>query len=70
MKMRLWILTFRKAGADPQIAGTFNLSFDGVFKTPTFICENNRKSNKIMHCVDLFFFNGSFEDMGIFTYST
>ena len=31
-----------------------NLSFDGVFKTPIFICENNRKSNKIMHCVDLF----------------
>ena len=48
-----------------------NLSFDWVFLTPSFdgrgvnlgppyfnfICENNRKSNKIMHCV---------EDMGIF----
>ena len=22
---------------------------------PIFICENNRKSSKIMHCVDLFF---------------
>ena len=42
----------------------FNL-FDGVIKTPSFdgggvdsiifICENNRKSNTIMHCVDLFF---------------
>ena len=30
---------------------TVNLSFDGVFKTPSF----SRKSNKIMHCVDLFF---------------
>ena len=29
-----------------------------------FICENNRKSNKIMHCVD--FFSSSFQDMGIF----
>ena len=31
---------------------------------PIFICENNRKSNKIMHCDG--FFSGSFEDMGIF----
>ena len=46
-----------------------NLSFDGVLKTPSFfyqgwgvestpppifICENNRKSNKIMHWVDFF----------------
>ena len=53
-----------------------NLSFDGVLKTPSFdwwgggevkstpppiyICENNSKRNKIMHCF------GSFEDMGIF----
>ena len=29
-----------------------------------FICENNRRSNKVMHHVD--FFIGSFEDMGIF----
>ena len=33
-----------------------NLTFDGVysdlsFDGPIFICENNRKSNKIMHCV-------------------
>ena len=49
---------------------SFNLSFDGVLKNsvflggggvnrspppPIFICENNRKNNKIMHCVDLFF---------------
>ena len=40
-----------------------NLSFDGVLKTPSF--ENNRKSNTITHCVDLFLC-GSFEDMGIF----
>ena len=32
---------------------------------PIFICENNRKSNKIMHCVE-FFFIGSFEDRAIF----
>ena len=34
-----------------------NLSFDegGVErKNNIFICENNRKSNKIMHCVDFF----------------
>ena len=28
------------------------LSFDGVLKKLFIICENNRKSNKIMHCVD------------------
>ena len=34
---------------------------------PIFICENNRKSNKIMHCVEFsFFWIGSFEDKGIF----
>ena len=27
---------------------------------PIFICENNRKSNKIMHCIDLFVLRGSF----------
>ena len=54
----------------------FNLSFDGVLKTPIFdgglnrppsifICENNRKSNKIMPVL-IFFWGGSFEDMGIF----
>ena len=32
---------------------------------PIFICENNKKGNKIMHCVDLFL-SDSFEDMGIF----
>ena len=52
-------------------ANTFiKLSFNGgggvefTPPPPIFICENNRKSNKIMHCVD--FFIGSFEDMGIF----
>ena len=29
-----------------------------------FICENNRNSNKIKHCV--VFFSRRFEDMGIF----
>ena len=31
-------------------------SFDGVESTPPpiFIRENNRKNNKIMHCVDFF----------------
>ena len=32
---------------------------------PHFIFENNRKSHKIMDCVDVFL-SGSFEDMGIF----
>ena len=32
---------------------------------PIFICENNRKSNKILHCVDLFSLSDSFEDMAI-----
>ena len=59
--------------------GDFNLSFDGVLKTPSFdggggvestpppifICENNREGNKIMHCVD-FFLRISFENMDIF----
>ena len=37
----------------------------GGVESTIFICENNRKSNKIMHCLD-FFLSGSFEDMGIF----
>ena len=33
------------------------------------LSENNRNSNMIMHCVNLFFvLSGSFEDIGIFTY--
>ena len=31
---------------------------------PIFICENNRKSNEIMHCVD-FFLSGGCEDRDI-----
>ena len=37
---------------------------EGAQSAPTpsiFICENNRKSNKIMHCVD-FFLSGGCED--------
>ena len=50
-----------------------HLHFDGVLKTrsfnggglnlphpPIFICENNRKSNKIMNCVDFFWRYGHF----------
>ena len=34
---------------------------------PIFICENNRKSNKIMHCVEKKkSLSGSFEDKAIF----
>ena len=33
---------------------------------PIFICENNRKSNKIMYCVEIFFLIGSFKDKAIF----
>ena len=34
------------------------LSYDGgggLIVPPIFICKNNRKSNKIMHCVEFFF---------------
>ena len=34
---------------------------------PIFICENHRKINKIMHCVEeKKFLSASFEDMAIF----
>ena len=33
--------------------------------SPIFVCENNRKSNKIMHCVEKKM-SGSFEDKAIF----
>ena len=33
---------------------------------PIFICENNRKSNKIMKCVEKKKLRGSFEDRAIF----
>ena len=32
---------------------------------PYFICENNRKSDKIMHCVEFFFLSGGCEDREI-----
>ena len=63
-------------GSDPEfnpltlvlIRGSFSLSLMGgggdSFHT-IFISENNRKSNKITHCVE-FFFRSSFEVMGIF----
>ena len=61
--------------------GVFNLSYDGGFidlsydggvwaqsaPPPIFICENNRKGNKIKHCVDLFFLSGGCEDRDIFS---
>ena len=57
----------------------FSLSFDGCLKllvlmggggwiesiSPISICENNRKSNKIMHCV---FLSGSLKTYAFFTY--
>ena len=33
---------------------------------PIFICENHRKSNKIMHCVEKKNLNDSFKDKAIF----
>ena len=33
---------------------------------PIFICENNRKSNKIMHCVEKKTLIGSFKNKAIF----
>ena len=33
---------------------------------PIFICENNRKINEIMHCVEIFFLIGSLKDKAIF----
>ena len=41
-----------------------NLSFDEVFKTHSFLGENNRKCKKILQCVDFFLL--VVEDMGIF----
>ena len=41
---------------------------EGLNLSPNCICENNIKSNKKMHCAELFFLSGSFEDMGIFIY--
>ena len=41
----------------------------GHFKPPPppiFICENDRKSNKIVHCVEKKCLSGSFEDKAIF----
>ena len=32
---------------------------------PIFICENNRKSNKIMNCVEIFFLSDICEDRDI-----
>ena len=31
-----------------------------------FICENNRKMNKIIHCVEKKILSASFEDIAIF----
>ena len=42
---------------------SLNLSFDGVFQTPSFD-ENNRKINRIMHCVDFLWV--VVEEMNIF----
>ena len=39
----------------------------GLNLSPNCICENNIKSNKKMHCAELFFLSGSFEDMGDFS---
>ena len=40
--------------------GLMHLSYDrgggGTKCPPIFICENDRKINKIMHCVEIFFF--------------
>ena len=33
---------------------------------PIFMCENHRKRNKIVHCVEIFFLSASFEDIAIF----
>ena len=38
----------------------------GLKGPPIFICENNRKSDKIMHCVENFFLIGRFKDKAIF----
>ena len=50
------------------MSSLINLSYDGgggaQSALPIFICENNRKSNKIMHCA--IFLSGSFENKAIF----
>ena len=51
---------------------TINLNYDGGLKVPPSIsiCENNRKSNKIMHCVEeKNSLIGSFKDRAIFPVS-
>ena len=50
------------------MGGKYTLVLMGAAQSappPIFICENNRKSNKIMHCVE-FFLSGSFEDKATF----
>ena len=37
----------------------------GLKVPPISICENNRKSNKIMHCVDFLLSGGCEDIMGI-----
>ena len=46
---------------------SFNLSFDGVFKTPSFDVKTIKKRNKIMHCVALFL-SGRYGHFYVFIY--
>ena len=62
--------TYRRASLRTSISNFYTKKSPEYIKSFTikkiiFICENNRKSIKIMHCVD-FFWSGSFEDMDIY----
>ena len=50
-----------------MMGGKYTLIMMGGSKCPPyFFCENNRKSNKIMHCVEEKKSIGSFKDKAIF----
>ena len=50
-------------------SNSLNLSFDGVLKTPSFeLNQNNRKSKRIMYCVDLVFWVAVLKIWASFTY--
>ena len=52
-----------------QVSSFLALTFECA-PPPYFICENNRKSNKIMHCVDYFFWLIVSKVWAIFAIST
>ena len=65
-KMIIMLLTFKKNSENLVYKKFYYIGpWNYPYYPPIFICENNKKGNKIMHCVDLFL-SDSFEDMGFF----